>query len=286
MKYSVSVVIPNWNGVDFIESCLLSLKKQTFKHHVIVVDNGSSDNSVEIIKKFKEVELIELSKNTGFTGGVNTGIERALERGDEFVALLNNDAVADKNWLKELVRPIAKDKGTVICTSKIMRSDKKHLDSTGDFLTIWGLPFPRGRNEADAGQYNKPEEVFGASGGASIYRCSFLKEYGLFDQSFFAYYEDVDMSFRAQLAGYNVRYEPKAVVYHEIGATSSKLGSFTRYHSLKNFELLYYKNMPGWLFWKYLPLKSIQYLRMAAGAVRDGQIWALAKSWVVTVILL
>ena len=264
----VSVVIPNWNGRELLGDCLSSLRAQTQKHQVIVVDNGSSDDSVEYIKnEFPEVEIIQLDKNYGFTSGVNPGIKKAMLGGAQFVALLNNDAQADKNWLASLVKTANNHPRVGIVASKIMRADREHLDSTGEVYTIWGLSFPRGRNEVDKGQYDNQQVIFGASGGASLYRVKMLEEIGLFDEDFFAYFEDVDISFRAQLAGWKVRYEPNAVVYHQIGATSSKLGSLARYHSAKNFMLLYAKNMPLKLYFKYLPLFILQFIRWSVSSM-------------------
>lgn len=267
---NVFIVIPNWNGADMIVECLTSLEQQTKKARIIVVDNGSVDNSVELINThFPEVELIKNTTNKGFAGGVNTGIVFALDNGADAVALFNNDAVAEKTWLAELVGEMKKNPETGIVTGKLMRSDKLHLDSTGDYYTTWGIPFPRGRNQKDKGQFEKPEEVFGASGGASLYRASMLKEIGIFDERFFAYYEDIDISFRAQLAKWGVRYTPCAIAYHHIGGTSSKMGDFTRYHSIKNFLLLYTKNMPTQLYWKHLPTFLYQFMRTTARAAID-----------------
>lgn len=267
----IFVVIPNWNGADLIGACLRSLEAQSFKAHIVVVDNGSVDGSVKIIEaEFPGVHLIKLPKNIGFAGGVNTGIHYALEQGADAVALFNNDAVAEPNWLKNLVETMWSDEKVGIVSCKQMRSDKQYIDSTGDFYSIWGMPFPRGRNQLDTGQYDKPEEVFSAPAGATLYRGKLFEDIGLFDEMFFAYLEDVDVSFRAQLAGWKVRYEPSAVVYHHVGATSSKLGSFSRYHFIKNFYMTYAKNMPGWLYWKYLPLFIIQAVRLGASATLKG----------------
>lgn len=278
MKYFI--IVPNWNGKKFIGECLESLKKQSTSANIVVADNGSGDGSVEYIKaNFPKVHVLELDKNYGFAGGVNRGIEYAIKNGAEYIALLNNDAVADEKWLENLLQTMKKDNKTGIVTGKLMRSDKKHIDSTGEGYSVWGLPFPRGRNEVDHGQFDEPGEVFGASGGASLYRVKMLKQIGLFDEDFFAYFEDVDISFRAQLAGWKIIYTPKAVAYHHIGATSSKLGSFTRYHSIKNFILLYHKNMPLPLFVKYWPLFMAQLIRMKLGSIRDGQFGAFLKAY-------
>lgn len=268
----VYVVVLNWNGKDFVEKCLDSLQKQSYKAEIVVIDNGSIDGSKELIeRKYPKVHLIKEPKNHGFAGGVNLGIKHAVDNDADAVALFNNDAVADKKWLESLVIALKDKPKAGIVTSKLMQSDGIHLDSTGDFYTTWGMPFPRGRNKKARGIFDKREFIFGASGGASIYRTSMLQEVGLFDEDFFAYLEDVDISFRAQLAGWQVLYEPSAVAYHHISGTSSKLGSFSRYHTVKNFYMLYTKNMPGYLYWKYLPLFILHGIRLGVSSfVRGG----------------
>lgn len=220
----VSVVVPNWNGAHDLRDCLDSLLEQSQKAHIIVVDNGSTDNSLELLKsKYPSVEVIKLPKNRGFAGGVNPGIKKAISDKCEYVALLNNDAVAKKDWLKYLTESLDKNPKIGIATSKIISFQNNILDSTGDIYTIWGLPFPRGRGEAVSNKYDSDVEIFGASGGASLYRVEMLQQIGLFDEDFFAYYEDIDISFRAQLAGWKVAYVPQAIVYHQISATSRKI---------------------------------------------------------------
>lgn len=262
------VVVPNWNGADMLAGCLKSLEEQSEEAQIIVVDNGSEDESVSLVKKrFPKVRLLEFPDNAGFAGGVNRGIKYALEQGAVYIALFNNDAVADRDWLRNLLGEAGDHPEAGIITGKLLRTDEKHIDSTGDFYTMWGLPFPRGRNQKDAGQYDKAEEVFGGSGGASLYRAELFKHIGLFDEDFFAYYEDVDLSFRAQMAGWKVRYTPKAVAYHGVGGTSSKMGDLARYHSAKNFLLLYARNMPTKLYFKYLPFFTLQLCRMAMTSI-------------------
>lgn len=244
------VVVPNWNGAGRMRACLDSLNAQSQKHVAVVVDNGSVDESVNLIEKeYPEVILIKHDKNRGFAGGVNSGIRQAMDNGAGFVALLNNDAVADKDWLKRLAAFLTDHPEAGIVTSKILESDGKMLDSTGDIYTSWGLPYPRGRDETDNKQYDKDIWIFAASGGASLYRVKMLEQIGLFDEDFFAYYEDVDISFRAQLAGWKVGYEPAAIVLHQISATSSQIKGFATYHTLKNLPLLLWKNVP----WKLMP---------------------------------
>lgn len=284
---STWIVIPNWNGEDFISESIASLRLQTKKTNIVVIDNGSVDKSITLIEsQFPEVLLLKQPKNLGFAGGVNVGIRYALENGADYIALFNNDAVAKKDWFEYLVNKAKSDDSVGIITSKILRSDKNHIDSTGENYSVWGMPFPRDRNQEDIGQRNQAEEVFGASGGASLYSAKMLKEIGLFDEDFFAYFEDVDISFRAQLAGWDVWYEPSAVVYHKVSGTSSKLGSFSRYHSIKNFHLLYIKNMPGIIFWKYLPLFFIQGVRLFAGNLLKGHLLTHLRALGSTLVLL
>jgi GT2 family glycosyltransferase len=288
---NIAVITPNWNGLDYLEECLDSLERQTQAHTVIMVDNGSTDGSLELARaKFPSVQIHAFPNNAGFAGGVNRGIKPALEQGFDYMALLNNDAVAQPDWLERLVATAEAHSETGIVTSKIKHFDDPRLDSTGDFYSTWGFPFPRGRDEDDQGQYDGAEQrvVFGASGGASLYRADMLRQIGLFDERFFAYYEDVDISFRAQLAGWKVRYEPAAVVLHHIGGTSRRANStgqstdqaitveagapspFARYHSVKNFAYLYTKDMPGRLYWKYLPRWWASWAMMVASDLKRG----------------
>jgi GT2 family glycosyltransferase len=181
---------------------------------------------------------------------VNDGIRWAMDKGCEYVALFNNDAVAEKDWLEKLVTVLDVEKEFGIATCKFVESDKQTLDSTGECYSIWGLPYPRGRGEPVSDDYDEHTSVFAASGGASLYRTEMFKEVGLFDEDFFAYYEDVDISFRAQLAAWQIRYVPEAVAYHQIGATSGKIRGFTTYQTLKNLPQVWFKNVPSRFFWK------------------------------------
>jgi GT2 family glycosyltransferase len=271
------IVIPNWNGVDYIEACLKSLLAQSLEAGIIVVDNNSTDGSVELIEeKYSQVILVKNKINQGFAGGVNAGIRYALKLDAKYIALFNNDAVADKKWLENLVAYLDSHPKVGIAASRIVSSGKKDLDSTGELYTTWGLPFPRGRGEPIDSDY-KEGLVFGASGGASLYRSKMLKEVGLFDKDFFAYYEDVDLSFRAQLAGWRVGYTPSAIAHHEIGATSDKIKDFTTYQTMKNLPMLFWKNVPRSLMLPMLPRFKLAYFGIFMSAVRRGQGWPALK---------
>ncbi len=243
---AVSVVVPNWNGVEFLGECLDSLLEQSLAATVIVVDNGSIDGSVALLRdRYPQVHVILHSENKGFAGGVNAGIRKSLADGDTYVALLNNDAIADKDWLRLLVEELETHPRVGIATSKFVDIDGRHFDSAGDQYTTWGMPHARGRDEPVTDRYDDLVDVFAASGGASAFRVDMLREIGLFDEDFFAYYEDVDLSFRARLAGWGVRYVPGSIAYHHIGATSGRIKGFTTYQTMKNLPWLLWKNAPA-----------------------------------------
>lgn len=272
------VVVPNWNGLDGLRACLDSLIQQSLPAHIIVVDNGSVDGSVAFIEEnYPTIEIIRHKINRGYAGGVNPGFRRAMELRATYVAPFNNDAVADKDWLKELVNYLDAHPIIGIVACKVLSADGGHIDSTGDQYTNWGLPFPRGRGETDINKYDGLTDIFGASGAASLYRVAMLSEVGLLDEDFFAYYEDVDLSFRAQLAGWKVAFVPSSVVYHEISTTSNKIKGFTTYQTLKNLPMLLFKNVPSrylWrIAWRFLLVDTLFFIR----ALSRKQIWAAIK---------
>ncbi len=283
----VSVVIPNWNGERELPACLDSLLAQSLKAEIIVVENGSSDGSKELLYgRYPTVTVIPLSFNAGFAGGVNAGLRYASSAGHDYTALLNNDTVADKNWLRSLFDIMHSNPRAGIVTSKMISDTGEYLDSTGENYTIWGLPYPRGRREANSNKYDGQKEVFGASGGASIYRHKMLDQIGFMDEDFFAYYEDVDISFRAQLGGWKVLYEPDAIVRHHIGTTSAKVRGFTTYQSLKNLPWLAVKNVPGGLLHRVLARLILAYILFFGHAAARGQGWPALKGFLRMLLLL
>jgi GT2 family glycosyltransferase len=277
-----AVVIPSWNGAHFLAECLRSLAEQSHEAEVIVVDNGSTDRSAELVRaQFPGVTLLALPSNRGFAGAVNVGIAHALRSGAEYVALLNNDAVAEPDWLERLIDCAERHTEAGIVTSKLLLEDRIHIDSTGDFYSTWGWAYPRGRDEIDQGQYDGPEfrEVFCGTGGASLFRARMLEEVGLFDEDYFAYLEDQDLGFRAQLMGWRARYEPRARAYHRMMGTSAGIEHFGRYHAIRNCIYLYVKNLPGPLVWRYLPKFLTGLLLMAANDVRRRRFRAIAGAY-------
>lgn len=232
------------------------MERQTFRDfEVIVVDNGSIDGSVEFVEEnYPDIRVIRLERNKGFSVAVNIGIREAK---GEYVALLNNDTEAHPRWLEELVKALDRYHEAGFCASKMINFyDRSLIDRAGDCFTIYGLALKRGVDEHDGPEFNREEYVFGACAGAAIYRRSLFEDIGFFDEDFFAYLEDVDLSFRAQLYGYKCLYVPSAVVYHMAGVTSRTFQ--TRWKRLgvniKNNLFVVIKNMPGRLILKYFPL--------------------------------
>lgn len=283
---SILIVVLNWNGIDDTEKCVDSLLSQSYENYkILIVDNGSLDDSAVRLNKLAELYsekliLVSNEQNLGFAGGVNTGICYALKNDFDAVALFNNDAVADKNWLKNLEKNLINDASIV--TGLFLHEDGKTIDSTGDFYSSWGIAFPRKRG-VEVSLAPKSDFVFGASGGGSLYKTSLFKQIGLFDETFFAYYEDADISFRAQLAGHKVYYEKSAVAYHKQGATSNKIPGFTVYQTFKNLPLLFWKNVPTKLLLKIGSRFLLLYILIFGNAVKNGSGWAAFKGIVASI---
>lgn len=260
MKTNAVVIVPNWNGADFLSKCLKSLQGQSLKTDIIVVDNGSKDDSIRIVEKeFPDVRLIKNPENLGFAGGVNAGIKKALGLGYDYIALFNNDAVADKNWTKLLAQELRSNAEVGAAAGKLLKLDGKSIDSTGDYYSIWGLSMARQRSESSEKAIDKVQKVFGATAGACMYKREAVQDIGLFDEKFFAYYEDTDYNFRLQLRGWKILYVPGATAYHAIGGTSGKLSGFTTHQTLKNLPMLFWKNVPARLLPRLLPRFCVSY---------------------------
>ncbi len=239
----VSIVIPNYNGKHFLEDCLMAVFDQTIENiEVIVVDNGSTDGSLEYLEAYPGVRTIAMDKNYGFCGAVNAGI-RAAE--GSYVILLNNDTEVDKNFTKELLDAIKADETIFSCSSKMIQfHDRSRMDDAGDYYCALGWAFGRGKG-APVENYEKPAEIFAACAGAAIYRKELLLALGCFDENHFAYLEDIDIGYRARIHGYKNMYAPKAIVYHVgSGFSGSVHNAFKVKLSSRNSVYLAYKNMP------------------------------------------
>ncbi len=250
----MSVIIPNWNGKDLLGPCLESLYRQEFNDFAtIVVDNGSHDGSVAFVQKnFPQVTIIRFEENRGFSAAVNAGI---VASNSAYVALLNNDTLVQPRWLKELVGALDANAEVASVASKILFfSDPTSVNSAGDEFSWFGVAYQRRLTRGDADLFNTPRFVFSACAAAALYRRELFEKIGLFDESFFAYHEDVDLGFRSQLAGYRCLFVPTAIVHHKHRATSSRMPSRWFYLRERNKYFVLIKNLPAKLLFICLPL--------------------------------
>jgi GT2 family glycosyltransferase len=288
----VSVIIVNWNGEPFLDRCLTALMAQTVQpNEIIVVDNASSDRSIEIVWRFPFVRLIALDQNTGFAHGNNLAIEAASEE-SEWIALINPDAFAEPSWLETLLLAADSNPEYDVFGSKLINAiDPTKLDGAGDAYHVSGLVWRMGHGSLIPTSAESEIEVFSPCAAAALYRRTALHELGGFDEDYFCYVEDVDLGFRLRLAGHRCLYVPQSVVYHiGSGTTGGQHSDFSIYHGHRNLVWTFVKNMPGILFWLMLPLhlslnlvSVIWFLLLGRGKVilqakRDA-VFGLPKMW-------
>lgn len=238
-----TVIIPNYNGLDFLKPCIDALGRQTSRDfEILVVDNGSADKSAEWLGE-QGIPAILLSENTGFSGAVNAGIRAAKT---PYVILLNNDTEPEPDYVEELVRAIEASARIFSVSPKMVQMYHRDLmDDAGDMYSIMGWAYQRGVGQ-ETERYDRPCHIFSSCAGAAIYRRQVFDEIGYFDELHFAYLEDIDVGYRAKIAGYYNRYCPRAVVYHVGSGTSgSKYNSFKVRLAARNNVYLNYKNMPA-----------------------------------------
>lgn len=231
-----SVIIPNWNGRHHLAGCFDSLARQAFRDfEVILVDNASTDGSAGFVRgHFPDAGIVELHKNAGFAGGVNAGIRAAK---GEYIVLLNNDTEAEPHWLEKIALAIREHPDVWIFASKLLNYyDRDIVDSAGDALDLSLGPYKIGEYEPSE-NHREQRFIFGACGGGGCYKRDLFDRIGLFDEDFFAYFEDIDLSFRANWAGFRCLSVPGAVVYHKVAATS---GADTR--SRDRFDMMRRRN--------------------------------------------
>lgn len=243
-KVKISIIIPNLNGCHFLKECLPSLQKQTRKDfELILIDNGSDDDSIEFtLNQFPQAIIHRFPKNEGFSKAVNQGI--ALANG-EYIFLLNNDTQLAINCIEEIINFLDHNPTVSFGATKMLYAHNHQIiNNVGDIFSIYGVASRRGNRELDEGQYEKIEPIMGACAGAAFYRRSLFSVVGGFDESFFAYIEDVDFSLRAQLLGHQCFYLPSAVVYHVDGGTSQKFKNFSFFLVARNSLYTVFKNFP------------------------------------------
>ncbi len=264
LSYQVAIVITNWNGRQHLETCLRSVFAQDFQDFaVFVVDNASTDDSVDMVqKRFPQVRLIQNEANLGLCAANNQGI---LATKAKFVAILNNDTELEPDWLGRLVQAIKVDTQIGMCACKMLLTDKRDMiESAGIVVDKAGIAWGLESGNTDCAGSTTPVPVFGACGGAALYRRSMLFDIGLFDEDFFVYLEDADVALRGQWAGWKSIYVPDAIVYHAHSATIKEGSPFKTRLLGRNKVWIICKNYPfPQLLW-YSPL-ILGYELMAIG---------------------
>lgn len=262
----LSVIIPNWNGAHHLSTCLDALREQSYPRiEVIVVDNASTDESQQLLRtRYPEVRMLVLERNWGLTGAMNRGLQ--LARG-ALIASLNNDTQVTPEWAAALVHALQKHPEAGMAASKILLFDRRDvLHSAGDMYGLDGIPINRGVWQRDEGQFDREEYIWGACGGAALYRRAMLEDIGFFDEDLFMYCEDADLNWRAQLAGYRCIFVPRAVVYHKLSATGG--GKIASYFTGRNTIWVLAKNYPAPLWRRHWQIVMRAQWRIAHEALK------------------
>ena len=278
-KIKVSVIIPNWNGKELLKDCLESLQSQSFEDfEIILVDNNSEDESLKFVEgSFPKVRVLRLDKNYGFAKAINEGV-RVSEA--QYVVFLNNDTVAERDWIKSLVECADFHPEVISVNSKLLNfNNKKEIDGVGILINEVGQARSVGWQEEDKGQFDPPAGgelyIFGATGGASLFRKEDFIKVGIFDEHYFMYSEEVDFAFRAQFLGYKSIFCPEAVVFHKHKATSGKFPDKVEYWQFRNMTQTIIKDFPAPLLfknWRILKIILV-HLNTVFYQIKNGYFW-------------
>lgn len=285
LKPSVSVIIVCWNSLKYLSRCLSSLAAQTMSDfEVVLIDNGSTDGSSDhVVKEYPDLKfnIKRLESNFGFAVANNIGA--SLARG-KYLALLNTDAFPEPEWLDQLLRAAENNPEFSFFTSRQIQADTPELlDGTGDTYHASGLAWRQNQNCLSDMFGSQSCEVFGACAAAALYEREYFIKVGGFDEDYFSYFEDVDLSFRLRLIGARCLYVPQAVVYHVGSFSTGKESDFSVYYGYRNLIWTFFKDMPTSLFWLYLPrhillnvhLSVVFLLRQKRGIILKSQLDAL-----------
>jgi GT2 family glycosyltransferase len=275
---TAAVVIVNWNSGQMLQSCLAALARQTRQpDRVIVVDNGSSDGSADGLEgAWPTIEVLRMGANLGFAAANNRAVETLQT---QWVALLNPDTVAEPGWLEALIRAAGAHPGFSMFASRlVLAADPTRLDGTGDVYYTNGLAARRDYRRPAAAAATQAEEVFSPCAAAALYEVQDFRAHGGFDESYFCYFEDVDLAFRLRLGGGRCVYVPDAVVRHVGSAVSGARSAFTLYHGHRNLVWTFFKNMPLALLLRYLPAHLLLNIVSIAYFASRGQGRTIARA--------
>jgi GT2 family glycosyltransferase len=234
--------VVTWNGAHLLTPCLESLRAQDEPHHLVIVDNASADQTAQLLcDRYPEAQVVRLAINTGFAGGAQAGLD-AITTG--YVAFLNNDAIAQPGWLRELVAALDADQTIAAATSRLVLLGDGRINNAGGALTRWGAGYDRGYGAPDGPPYDQGTDVAAFCGGACLLRTEAAREVGGFPTEFFLYYEDMDLSWRLGRAGWRIRYVPTAIVHHAHSATSDQASASFAFYNQRNQLLMLVRNAP------------------------------------------
>lgn len=264
---SISVIIINHNGNKFLKTCLSSLLSTDYSNfEVIFVDNGSTDGSLDYIKKeFNDnrIRIVQLDKNMGVPGGRNVGFEVAK---GEYIVFLDNDTEVDKGWLKGLIETFETDSRIAVAQSKLLNMvERDKFDHAGDYLTPFGFLFERSNQAKDRGQFDKIEDILNAKGAATMIKSMVFRELGMYDESYFMYQEETDFCFRVWLAGYRVVFAPKSKVWHAFSTplkdTKAHYSNYIiKYYGSRNYITTLLKNLCFTNIIRIVPIHTLCWL--------------------------
>lgn len=286
----VNIIILNWNGKKDTIECLDSLKKITYPNYEItLVDNGSTDGSVECLKKlYPKIEIIENQKNFGFAEGNNIGIKKAIIKRTDYVLLLNNDTIVEKEFLDKLIQVAESDPNIGIVGPTIYYyNDVNKIQSAGTKISLKTGTIKTFRlNKNDLGEYNNITDVDSVTGCALLAKSELFENIGYLIKEYFAYWEETEWCIRARKKGYKVMYVPQAKVWHKGGSSSKKISGFHEYHTARNMLwcvrrhatknqyilfLLYFFGYKIWVLTVYLCIRGgIKEVRSRLKGTIDG----------------
>ena len=275
---STAVIIVNFNSGQFLRRCLDALDRQTYRaFRTIVVDNASSDGSADgIEERHPGVTLVRAGANLGFAAGNNLGLQHA--GAVEWIALLNPDAYAAPDWLERFIAAATDSKSDFFGCRMRLADTPEILDGTGDVYHVSGVAWRRDHGVRAVDGVKDADEIFAPCAAAALYRRADLEAIGGFDNSYFCYFEDVDLAFRLRLRGLRCAYVPDAVVDHVSSGITGKGSDFSTYHGHRNMVWTYVKDMPGLLFWQYLPLHLCANLMGIAICALRGQLGVVLRA--------
>ncbi len=274
----ISIIIVGFNSQKYLKECLESVFTSSYKKfRVLFVDNNSDDDSVDYIKKnFPQVVLIESKKNLGFAGGNNLGIKRALKLNSEYILLLNPDTIVDKDCLNLLIKKI--DKNTILQPLILLHENGQKTDlinTTGNYLNFLGISYCN--NYRQPSSFAKEEDIATASGAAAMIPAVAIEKIGMLDDSFFMYYEDVDLFWRTRVAGFNIRLIPEARIWHKYNFSRNN----DKFFLIERNRLLFlYKNFYLKYFIFIFPAFLLNEILIILFAAKNGWLKMKLKSYI------